>query len=457
MLTPSDYQVEDSDAMLETEHALLWSDPGTGKTLIALEAFRKGEYTKGVVLAPKIALTMWAEQIEEQLGVPVVVLRKGTAAKKLLAGIHEHAVFIVTTFDLAFKWASLIRDFTNGMKLVNYDKFAEGKHRSALILDESHYVKSKDAKRTKALFGPSCIGRGGIVEYFDDVWLLSGTPIMSHPNDLWTQLRYVRDNILQHYGVLRYDDFVDTFCRTTMKQFHPRGPFHKLVTGSKNLDLLKQLIADCGVIRRKLEDVVDLLPKLTERPVEVSYGKVPNQKITMDATALVRELANPESPMSKVRRMLGIAKVTDIVDYLKTNEVKLPCLIGYWHTDVRESLVALIREAFPQARVEVVAGATSTADRDKIQTAFNAGEIDYLVGQMQVMRESWNLQEACSHVIIAEELVSPSMLDQFIARVYRRGQTRHVQVDHMRSEHSLDQALIRLRSEKAETNEELLG
>ena len=57
--TPTWHQKEDSDKMLETEHAFLWDDAGTGKTIKALEAFRKGGYDRGVVLCPKLALTMW--------------------------------------------------------------------------------------------------------------------------------------------------------------------------------------------------------------------------------------------------------------------------------------------------------------------------------------------------------------------------------------------------------------
>jgi len=98
--------------------------------------------------------------------------------------------------------------------------------------------------------------------------------------------------------------------------------------------------------------------------------------------------------------------------------------------------------------VAIISGATPTADREKIVKQFNAGHLDYLLGQISAMGVSANLQGACNYVAVLEEVPSPGMLQQFVARVYRKGQQHHVQVDLLRSGHDIDVALARLRTEK---------
>jgi SWI/SNF-related matrix-associated actin-dependent regulator 1 of chromatin subfamily A len=60
-----------------------------------------------------------------------------------------------------------------------------------VILDEAHYAKSIDTKRTQAVYG---IFRGasrdmGIVDSAARVWCLTGTPIPNAPNDLYPMMR----------------------------------------------------------------------------------------------------------------------------------------------------------------------------------------------------------------------------------------------------------------------------
>ena len=70
-----------------------------------------------------------------------------------------------------------------------------------LILDEVHFLKSKDAKRTKAV-----MGNKGLVRQAKKVWGLSGTPMPNHPGELWV--------LLFTFGVtkLTYRDFILKFC-----------------------------------------------------------------------------------------------------------------------------------------------------------------------------------------------------------------------------------------------------
>ena len=444
--TPTWHQSEDSDQMLEFQHALVWADPGTGKTLTALEAFKKGKYRRGVVICPKIALTMWRNNIEKHLGLRVAILADGKSTAKRTMFILNGADFIVTTFDLAKKHHFLIRGFAQGKTDVH--SRAETDYPSALILDEAHYLKSKDAARSKAILGEQFIaGPTSIAGAFEDVWFLTGTPITRHADDLWTSLRVARRDILRSYGVDRYDQFVDKFCVTELRKYSAHGLYHKTVVRSKNPELLAKLLNDCRVIRRTLEEVVDDMPEVTYNSLYVGYAKTGIKQVDTDIQSLVRELNNPDSPMATVWRKLGIAKSKEIAEYVAT--INKPILLGYWHTDVGDALGEALLALQPEWTIGRIDGKLSSIKlRDQIMDEFNAGNTNVLLGQMGTLQVSANLQEICDHVVIAECVPSPSIVEQFVARVRRKGQKNHVQVDMMVSDHGIDTALEMVRDRK---------
>ena len=453
---PSPEQVHDSDLMLEYADALLWADAGTGKTVTAMEALRKGGYDKVMVICPKLALTMWKEELEKHMGVSRLTGYKYYAKVKRTGGFAKGeslgaADALVTTFGIARSWMQnpggikTMQVFVNGGqkgdKLWRDPRTSE--YKTALIIDEAHYLKSRDAKQTRAVFGPFIIHTVGCVQhYFTSTWQLTGTPVTRYFDDLWTQLRAVRPEALKYHGVYEYEQFVHKFCTTKLVKRGSRTT--RVVSDNKNHALMRRLLEDCYVIQRKLVD----LPPITHRTIEVSATAVP--KVTsLSPEAFMKALNNPASEHAKARRLLGLAKVDDVVEYVREHGQQ-PILLGIWHKEVGEAY----RDAFAMSgmRPEVVDGSTSSAARDLIRERFNAGDIPVLIGQMQAMSTSWNLQEMCSHVIISEELPSPAMLHQFYSRVYRRGQQRHVQVDHCRSPHEMDINLRSIRERKDDDN-----
>jgi SNF2 family DNA or RNA helicase len=464
---PTPHQIEDSDAMLEYADALLWADAGTGKTVTAMEAIRKGGFEKVIVICPKLAVSMWKEELEKHLGIVVKAKTSGSFAKG--EGLH-YADALVTTFGIARSWffkkdkalSKVFSDFRCGGVNAHKNKDTwrgyENGYKTVVIIDEAHNLKSIDAKQTMAVFGDLLVyGPNHIKTPFDcvvspahSVWQLTGTPVTRYYDDLYTQLKSARPEILTHFGVDTYKKFVDKFCKTKFVR-DGYGKHRKVVCGNTNYALLERLLEACCVIRRTLDEVVADLPPITHRIVDVDYKNVPNISVK-DLDNLIRELNNPDSEMAKIRHLLGNAKVPGVVEYIKEYG-RRPLLLGVWHTDVGDAYYDALSKVFNT--VVTVRGSTPDTERDLIRERFNNGQIDCIVGQMQAMNTSWNIQEACEHVIIAEELPSPAMLHQFYSRVYRRGQKRHVQVDHMLSTHSLDVGLRNIRLRKGADNKRI--
>jgi SNF2 family DNA or RNA helicase len=429
-------QIVDSNSMALNGHALNYSKPGTGKTLTAINTCELVGIKSGVVVAPPIALTMWGEVLTEQLGVKVSVLRSGGAP------IMGESAWVVTTYALASgpQWEAL------------YAHAHDNLDNTALILDEAHSVKSRSSKRTKGIFGEDYNGRGGLCEVFDRVYSLTGTPILRHNDDLWTQLRYTKPEVLAQYGVLTYERFVAQYCHMQVRQFHPRQRPQRVVTGSKNQEELNMLLKDCGMIRRTVEEVAEFMPPITIRNLDLGKGPIKVPKLT--EAQIMAGLAKEDEALMKVWREMGMAKVDDAVDYIEEAALQGPVLVGYWFTDTGKALETKLHRDLTVARVS---GATSAVERDKIEKAFNSGAIDVLVGQMSAMNTSWNLQKTSSHVIIVEDHFSGAVVEQFYKRVYRMGQGNHTQLDFLKYSNPLDKAISRLRAQKDESAAKVLG
>ena len=431
------HQIEDSDAMCASEHLPNWSGMGTGKTVTTLEAVSKRGYNRGVVVAPPVALPMWVAEIEGHLGATASILKTGASLPSKGTDFH------VVSYGIAANPAMFQRLYKLGG--------------DCLICDEAHYLKTASAKRTKAIFGPTTTGRRGLFEAFKETWQLTGTPIVGNPSDLWAQLRATHPDVLRSHEVVNYEQFLYKFCIVRMRKYHPRAAPKMVVVATRNEALLNSMIYDdIGALRRTLVEVAEQMPPISYRNIYVQ------PVLKAELNAAIREMGGIEQfvkamdagdeGVAKPRRLLGLATATETADYLA--EQTAPVIAGYINTEVGDIVEREVRNAGKV--VERIMGGTSSEKRVEIQKRFNAGEVDVLIGQMTAMATSLNLQAACNHVVIVQDDFSPSTIDQFVGRVNRIGQSKHVQVDFIYPDHDIATAIRTVRMRKEETNRKVL-
>lgn len=451
-------QRDDAAFLLEYEHGLNWSEAGTGKTMTSVCVIEQGEFKRVLVICPKIAVSMWGDTLQTQLGMKVLVRRTGTtkAWEKPLNKFDA----VVTTFAIAAsdKVSDILREWLR-----------EGA--SIAILDEAHYCKSKDAKRARAILAPLAgervirgpdgkehRGVGGVMSDKPGLAIsasyilqLTGTPMTRYPDDFWMQLAHVRGDVLDAYKVKGYRSFVQKFC-TERDMRIGNGRVVRTIGGAKNLRELNQLLNACQPLRRTLEEVAGELPPLLERwlTVEVSIPKEVRDLGEAPPAELVRKLQDKDSMYAKAWHDIGLAKVDEVAAYVSETYAGKQVLVGFWHRDVGKALSKALNNA------PVVDGSTSSSKRDAIKDEFNAGKIPVLLGQIKAMGVSWNLQEAAHNIVVAETLPSRADLDQFIARLHRRGQENRVQVDYITAEKSIDQGLIGVMGRKQSIEERIM-
>lgn len=120
------------------------------------------------------------------------------------------------------------------------DKLMERKY-GILIVDESHVLKSAKTKCFQAASALSKVAKRII--------LLSGTPALSRPSELFTQLSLI-DN--RFFG--NFFDYSRRYCDGKTTQFGWDA------SGKSNLQELEIILAKRFMIRRTKEDVLKALP-----------------------------------------------------------------------------------------------------------------------------------------------------------------------------------------------------
>jgi len=201
---------------------LLADEMGLGKTRqgVAFLDYYNNVGVRMLILCPSYLRFHWKSEIEEHLGVEASVLR----AKKKLDVLKESRINIISYDMLA------------GVTLSSYD---------IVLADESHYIKNHKAKRTKAALP--------LIKRARRALLLSGTPALNRPIELFTQLHALRPLWFRTYTAFAY-----RYCAAKLTNFGLD------VRGSSCEEELYFIMRRGIMVRRLKDDMLDLPPKTRE-------------------------------------------------------------------------------------------------------------------------------------------------------------------------------------------------
>ena len=160
MLKPFDHQTKTTDFILQNDHCLITSDPGTGKTRSVIDAYAQRRTGRMLVLAPlSILEASWGDDFSKfQPDISYV----SAYAKNRAPAFSSDAQVVLTNHD-AVKWIA-----KNMQVLDGFD---------TLCIDEFTAFKNKDSQRSKAA--------AKVSEHFDYRIAMSGTPNSNTILDIW--------------------------------------------------------------------------------------------------------------------------------------------------------------------------------------------------------------------------------------------------------------------------------
>lgn len=317
-----------------------------------------------------------------------------------------------------------------------------------LIVDESHYAKNPEAKRTQALYGD-------LIGAADRVWCLTGTPIPNAPNDLWAMMNALCPDRLS--DVASYDDFVARYCITKPKRLS-RWNTITVVIGGKNLAELRERL-DGFWLRRTQQDVGITAPIYEILPISLTAAQ--KRKIEAEiedaedilAAAETGETRGLDIQLGTLRRVTGSIKAQGVINAVKD---EFACgldkvVIMAWHKDTMTRL----EEGLSAYGVVRVDGSTSPDNRQKAQDAFQTGEAKVFIGQIIACGEAIDLS-AAAELIFAESSFVPKDMSQAALRITNHTQQRQPRVRVAALEGSIDEALQTVLTRKIATNKEIL-
>lgn len=419
-------QERDALHLAQRKRAADFSEPGAAKTLTALHAADLRSAKRILVIAPPIALRMWTRTAAAFFWTPLVYLLDSAAGG---VTIPQDVRVVVTTYSIAANPAVRL-----WIKLW---------HPDCVILDEAHALKTLKAKRTEAVYGKKAYARNdSLIWEVPLVFPLTGTPIVRHNDDMFPHLMALAPKLMREEGLDSEAKFLKAFCVTALRSHHPRMRPKETVVRSQNTEILEQIVYGSGFAVRRLVTDLQAMPPVTFTSIDVEYVR------SKELTEATRAIKAPElyegdaSAAATVRRMLGVAKAREVADFaLEQHAIHGSALVLFWHRAVSEAIQEeLLHRGVQLNRIAIIDGSTSAAKKSQYEDMFNAGELDFLLGQIASMGVSLNLQKGGNVAIFAEPDWSPSTIEQAFRRLWRFGQERHVQVFMCYADHPADQA-----------------
>ncbi|MBQ2955000.1 MAG: RNA helicase [Clostridia bacterium] len=385
------YQLFGCKYALHQGRVLLGDEMGLGKTVQAIAAMAVTAAEEGIthfmVVCPASVLINWVREI----------------------GVHSHlkAVKIHGADEAALnEWLA-----NGGVGVTTYESISrftlpEGFTVGMLVVDEAHYVKNPEAKRTKAM--QVLTGRT------DRVLFMSGTPLENKVEEMCFLISLLNEQVARE--VRQYTNLA------TAQQFRQKlAPMY---------------------LRRTREDVLTELPDLIENKewsdLNREEAALYRQAVAEGKFYAMRQVSWQADPAksSKAQRLMELVE--------EAKEEKRKVIVFTFFLKTIEKVQALLGERC----VGVITGAVPPEERQAmIDRLADAEDGAVLLCQVQAGGTGLNIQ-AASVIIFCEPQLKPSIEHQAVARAYRMGQVRDVMVHRLLCEDSVDERILEILQEK---------
>ncbi|XP_019419023.1 PREDICTED: SWI/SNF-related matrix-associated actin-dependent regulator of chromatin subfamily A-like protein 1 isoform X2 [Lupinus angustifolius] len=409
--------------------ALLADEMGLGKTLqaIAVAACVQDSWPV-LIIAPSSLRLQWASMIQQWLNIPssdiLVVLSQSGGSNRggfnIVSSsgksrIHLTGLFNIISYDLVLKLQNML--IASDFKVV--------------IADESHFLKNAQAKRTTASLP--------VIKKAKYAILLSGTPALSRPIELFKQLEALYPDVYKNVH-----EYGNRYCK---------GGVFGVFQGASNHDELHNLMKATVMIRRLKKDVLSELP--VKRRQQVFLDLADKDMKQINALFLELEMVKAKIKASKSKDEAESLKFTQkhLINKIYTDsaEAKIPSVLDYVGTVIEagckflifahhQPMIDSIHEFLLKKKVGCIRidGGTPAASRQQLVTEFQEKDsIKAAVLSIKAGGVGLTLT-AASTVIFAELSWTPGDLIQAEDRAHRIGQVSSVNIYYLLANDTVD-------------------
>ena len=285
----------------EKQRTGLHDEPGVGKTSQAIAGLDKLGLKRGIIVGPTAIRVNWPREFHATS----IYLRSIMRARNFndfLIWLNGHCDVLIISFEQATSWARYIHDRCETFEFI--------------IIDEAHFLKNVDAKRTRQILGDN---HGmGIEAWAEHGWLLTGTPFPNDPSDCFTQLKFVR----ALPESMNKKSFISLYFEIDGQGAHST----RYKVKEKMLPDLQRLISS-NFLRRTQEETGVQLPPLTINPFLIEGDQTHildmlrnhpglDQKIIDAANSGKISNIGEDDHIATMRRLIGEAKAVPYAQML---------------------------------------------------------------------------------------------------------------------------------------------
>ncbi|CDF38923.1 unnamed protein product [Chondrus crispus] len=307
-----------------------------------------------------------------------------------------------------------------------------------IIADESHYLKSMTAKRSQALTP--------LIKGAKRALLLSGTPALSRPVELFPQINAISPLLFP-----LYQEYVERYCAAHV------GRFGYDVSGASNLDELHTMLRGSLLIRRKKEEVLSQLP---DKQRQVLWVQTKAKAMKEVESAMVKmeklkdEARNPSSEgraralnfdikaaQNELYKLTAFAKIESVKEFCKdTAETGCKFIVFLHHKEVMTQLNEFVTSKLKLGRI-CIDGSTPQGNRQNLCRQFQE-DPKCRVALLSITAAGVGLTLTKATVVLFAELYwNPGSLLQAEDRAHRIGQKDCVLVKYLLARKTIDESM----------------
>ncbi|XP_057952741.1 uncharacterized protein LOC131146912 isoform X2 [Malania oleifera] len=420
---------------------LIADEMGLGKTLqaIAIASCFMNEGSM-LVVCPAILRFSWAEELERWL--PLCL----PADIHLVFNHRDNPANLMKCPRIVITSYTMLHHLRKSMLELEW---------AILIVDESHHVrctkKMTESEEIKVVLD--------LASKVKRIILLSGTPSLSRPYDIFHQINMLWPGLL---GKNKYE-FAKTYCDVKFARASREKIFQDFSKGIR-LEELNVLLKQTVMIRRLKEHVLVQLPpkhrKIITLPVKRSDVVSAMAAIgTLNSFALCQHINKEKGSVGsghcvacaqKISEALGFAKLSGFCEWLSFHPVSAEwdanldinrpqkmIIFAHHHNVLNGVQEILCKKGIGFVRID---GKTPERDRHSAIVSFQSSiEVKIAIIGVTAACQGLNLTIA-QHVVFLELPQMPSILSQGEDRAHRLGQTSSVNIYIFCAKGSLDES-----------------
>lgn len=452
-----DYQLTGVEMILGGRR-ILADEAGVGKTRQLMTVAYNLDAERVLFVVPKIAITEpWSNQLKEISQIvqetPNPITRTGGNLVVVQSKAHMKR----------------LQGFTNGVVLTTdsalsaNEEFAQWLiewQPQVMIYDEAHNSKNFRARVTQHLRAVSM--------QVPFVVTATGSPILKDSSEVMTQL--IMTKTIDYFGGL--EEF--------LQKYTWEDQWHNIFGLRRKTAEIRSILDDHIWIRRTKEVAIANMPKKIRRFIDIDVPLETVHAVHDEIIEAIDEWLKeyrkkndgyaPSLPeiqdwasdnlryITQMRVAAGVAKVEHVAERIERWVNKYgtdrPLVVWAYYQD---TITALYKRSMElNHKIGLLDGTRSRAQRDRVVTAFQNGELDCVIASISAAGTAITLTRAHDE-LFAELDWTPDLIVQAEDRCYRLGQTETVRITTLIAKGTLDEHVQRVLNRKIKFLEEMVS